>query len=153
MVLSHVIDLWPMPNQNRPLLQAGRYIAFPNEIDGSKFKLSSSGTLVSSSGKPVATPYVVFRVDTDKEVAPDFVVTQRVATLLTQLADGHRTNAISPPFQFLQDTLDNYSVFEDLKRYKELADRDPSELTEEERRLMERLARRERLQPYLPKPR
>jgi hypothetical protein len=151
MVLSRPIELFASGSVNCAQLQLGRYVAFPEDVDGSSFQLGVNGVLIATSGARVELPYVVVRVDSGQQVTPEMVVSQRIATLLTGLQSGNQSDPAATSLKFLQETLTAYSNFKDLKRYTELKAKRPGALTKAEKELMARFEAREDLQPFLPK--
>jgi hypothetical protein len=151
MLFSKPIVLFPPGSLNQAQLQLGRYVAFPADVDGSDYLLATNGLLTTTDGNPVEDPHVVIRIDSGQEISPEVLVSQRVATLLTQLEHGSENNPTSTSFEFLKQTLSSYTDWKDLKRYAELKAKKDDELTQAERELMNRIASREDLRPLLPK--
>jgi hypothetical protein len=146
------MTLYGPDRPNDPPLQTGRYVVFANPVDGNMwYKLQSNMELVRTAPKdmPADVSYAVFSVDAVRTVAPEYLTSQRVATLLTQLDRGNPNTALAS-IDFLSDTLEQYSNFKDLKRFQQLARKDPAMLTQEEKDLMDRLYEREELLPFLP---
>jgi hypothetical protein len=145
------ITLYPpdRPDAGRPL-QTGRFAVFAHETKGSKYQWEEGDTLTRVDGKAVGLSYAIFFVEGVKAVSPEWVLSQKVATLLTQLERGN-DNSAANGLEFLNDTLKQYSNFKDLRRYAELKAKDPASLTEQEKQLMEQIAKREDLKPFLPK--
>ncbi len=131
-----------------PLLRPGCYVVFPHPVPEHDYKLASNLKLIRATGEEAQATYAVFVIDNTNAPMPDYVASQRVATLLTQLDQGNQ-NADQASIGFLTDTLTLYSNYKDLQRYLELKTK-PS-LTDDEKKLMERLAQRPELQPFLPK--
>ena len=93
--------------------------------------------------------YAVFSVDAVKIVAPTYLVSQRVATLLTHLARGNpKTPQAS--VEFLNDTLNQYSNFRDLGRFRQLSFEDPTAWTQVEKDWVDALYSRNDLLLILP---
>lgn len=150
-VLKGAVNLYSLGRMDAPL-QTGTYIFFHSDVDGSKYRLEPGFKIVSRSGGPAKASYATFTIEAVKDVSPQFVDAQRAATLLEQLNKGN-PNTAKTAFDFLTDTLRGYSNFWDLKRYVELKDkkdRDPNALSEEEKKLMERIAKKEDLKSFLP---
>lgn len=125
------------PSPGRGLLQVGTYVAFATEIDGSRYCLTNGGEVQRKDGSQVDVSYVCFQVDTDKAVSPEFVITQRVATLLTQMQAKQTGSSARSAFEFIKETLQVYSSYRKLERYLRLLNK--KEKTQEECALVERL--------------
>lgn len=131
------------------LLRPGSYVLFDRAVVGGDYRLGDDEQLATADGSDVDVSYAVFIVDTVNAPSPEWVMSQRVATLLTQLDQGN-PNADTASVGFLNDTLTLYGNFRDLQRYQELKQKDPGALTAAEKGLMARLAQRPELQPFLP---
>jgi hypothetical protein len=92
--------------------------------------------------------HVVFSVDAVRTVTPSYLLSQRIATLLTQLDRGN-SNTPQVSVEFLNDTLNQYSNFKDLGRFRQLSSRDPAAWTQAETDWVTPL-RRNDLLPFLP---
>jgi len=135
------------PRPGKPPLQKGTYVCFAQPQDPSGFRLHSSG-LLSSGDEPSEVSYSVFDIAPVKQLSPKFVISQKVATLLTQMQKGNQNSAIAT-IDFLSDTLSQYSNFKKLNRYLELKEKQNP--TDEERTLMSEIEKVEILKPFLPK--
>jgi hypothetical protein len=91
----------------RPL-QAGTYVVFARPQDPAKYKLESNGLLTTGSTQPSKISYAVFNIAPQKDVSPNFVMTQKIATLLTQLRFGN-SNSAKGSIEFLSETLTTYA--------------------------------------------
>jgi hypothetical protein len=127
-------------------LQAGTYVAFATNQDPSGFKMHSNG-LLTAGNRPSGVSYAVFDVAPVKQVSPKFVVSQKVATLVTQMQRGNKKSPLAT-VDFLMDTLAQYSNFGKLTRYLELKSKDQP--SDEEKALMAEIAKIEALKPFLP---
>ncbi|MFQ5881514.1 MAG: hypothetical protein ACE5I9_03420 [Candidatus Methylomirabilales bacterium] len=134
------------PRPGNPPFQAGTYVAFGRPQDPAKYKLQSNG-LLTIGNKPASVSYAVFNVAPEKRVNPDFVLTQKVATLLTQMKGNPNTPKAS--IKFLNETLTGYSNFKKLGRYLDLKKK--KNPTDKEKALMAEIAKIEGLKPFLPK--
>lgn len=138
------------PGEVRPgkaPFQFGTYIVFSQPQNPEKFKLESDGTL-TENGNAANVSYAVFNIAPQKQVNPTFVMSQKIATLLTQINTGNE-NSAKKTIEFLNDTLTEYSNFTKLKRYLQIQEKvNP---TEEEKALMEEIKKIEALKPFLPK--
>ena len=126
--------------------QEGTYVVFakPQKPDG--IVLDDSG-LLQSENDISDLSYAVFDVYTEKRVSPDFVISQKLATLLTQLRDGNKNTARNS-IEFVEETLQGYSNFKKLERYIELKDKDSR--SEEEDELMAEIKRINEIKPFMP---
>lgn len=145
--LTCQIDLTP-DGHGSPLLRPGNYILFEHDVDGTAYTLTENMHVEPTAGSAMDITYAVFCIDDDEVGAADFVVSQRVATLLTQLNTSNNPTKTSS--EFLTDTLQMYSNFKDLQRYRELKEREPNSLSPAEQALMQRLEQSDDLKPYLP---
>jgi hypothetical protein len=137
------------PSPGRAPLQVGSFIAFSQPVDPEKFRLDKNGSVFQrANNKPSEVSYCVFSVRPESEVVPEYVLNQKVATLLTQIKNGNK-NSAQGTIAFLQDTLAQYSNFKKLQRYRGLiAKVSPSD---EEKALIDELGGLEELKPFLPK--
>jgi hypothetical protein len=148
-VIKVPFSLYPgKPRPGKAPLQEGAYVAFAHPEDPAEYRLHSNGLLTSGNG-PSAVSYAVFDVSPTEEPSPRYVVSQKVATLLTQMKKGNPASAMST-IDFLDDTLTQYSNFRKLERYLELKNKKGAR-TGEEKALMEHLAGVDALKPFLPK--
>jgi hypothetical protein len=151
--LTQDINLYPAGRQDDIDLQRGRYIVLDQERDVTQFELQPDGRLITKgTDKQVMDfPYLIFRVDPGQEPTPDFVIGQRVATLLTQM-QGKGNDPFQSTLGFVSDTLDGYTSFSDLRRYDQLMQKQKSgqKLSSEEQAVMTRIAGRQDLKGYLP---
>jgi hypothetical protein len=138
------------PGDSRPgkaPLQTGTYVTFAGPQDPTGFTLQANG-LLSTDGNPSPVSYAVFDVAPVKRVSPKFVISQKVATLLTQIHNDNPATVMGT-IEFLSDTLTSYSNFKKLTRYLELKEKiDP---TAEEMGLMTEIEKTGDLKPFLPK--
>ncbi len=130
-------------------LQTGTYAVFGQEIDGNEYLFEPNFTLSRADNKEVKVAYTIFTIEAVKSVSHNYDISQKIATLLTQLERGN-DNSASATLDFLNDTLQQYANFQDLKRYAELKSKDPAKLSDEEKQLMEQIAKRADLKPFLP---
>lgn len=145
------IALYPpdRPDAGMPL-QTGTFVVFSQEVDGTEYQFEPGFTLKRVDGKEIDVAYAIFTIEAVKSVSPKWVISQKVATLLTQIDQGN-DNSAAGTIDFLTDTLQQYSNFIGLQRYAELKSKDPAKLTDEEKELMEQIAKRDELKPFLPK--
>lgn len=134
------------PQPGRAPFQAGSYVVFAHPQDPTKYKLRASG-LLSTGNKPSEVSYAIFNIAPQKQVSPKFVLSQKIATLLTQINSGN-PNAAKGTLDFLNATLSEYSNFKKLDRYLQLRQKDKP--TDEEKALMAEIAKNERIKPFLP---
>jgi hypothetical protein len=150
-VIECPMALYPpdRPDAGMPL-QTGTYVVFSQQVDGAEYAFIPGFELRRVDDKEVKVGYAVFTIGAVKGISPQWVISQKVATLLTQIDQGNDT-AAKGTIDFLADILQQYSNFRALKRYAELKAKDPFALTEEEKQLMERIAKMDGLAPFLPK--
>lgn len=126
--------------------QEGAYVVFAKPQKADELRLDDSGLLQSDSDISDLS-YAVFDVIAEKRVSPDFVIGQKLATLLTQIRDGNG-NAAKGSIEFLTETLAAYSNFRKLERYLDLKDKE--DRTDEENKLMDNIKDIEVLKPFIP---
>jgi hypothetical protein len=148
--LSRPINLWPPKTPRAKTLRAGQYVVFSEEIAGAGCQLADNGVLLGKVPDDVS--YAVFRVDPSKWPMAEFVTSQRVATLLTQLKNseaGLPAGALQTSLGYLTDTLQAYTNFKNLERYQELKSRPTDQLTQPEQELLQKLVQRPELAPFI----
>ncbi len=127
--------------------QEGTYVVFAMPQNPEGIILDDSGLLRSE--KDISDlSYVVFDVYTEKRISPEFVISQKLATLLTQLRDGKKYTA-KRTIEFIEETIDGYSNFKKLERYLELKSK--HDRSEQETRLMKRIEGINAIKPFIPK--
>ena len=149
--ISEPIRFFPPKTKHAKTLRQGRYVVFSDEVDGTQYQLSDSCQLEGRIGENLS--YAVFRIDPSREPSIDYVISQRVATLLTQLRndqEGQPAGMLETSLGYLTDTLKAYTNFTDLQRYQELLAKGSSRTSAEESQL-QKIASRPELQPFLPK--
>jgi len=148
--LVNRLNFHALPNENQVGLRLGRYVFFEHDLDSSNLTLSQNNRLLRDGKEVLNVAYVVCQVVPTNDPSPDYVVNQRVATLLTGLDHAH-ANVSETAVGFLQDTLDAYTGFTDLQRYVDLwkKSQTPAGVTSEERDLMTRIAQNASLAPFL----
>jgi len=134
------------------LLQPGFFICFSKEIDASNLFLGIDRKLHTSNSDGALEyanhSFILLRVDRAYEEAPDFIIDEKSATLLSEIESGkgeRGTNALS----FLTETLKAYNNFNRLKRYKELKD-NIGNLTEDQKSLFDEIKNDPLLMPFIP---
>lgn len=151
--LTHDINLFPSGRLDDIDLQVGRYILLDKDLDATQYQVLPDGGLASAEtgARITDVPYLIFRIDTSALPSPDFVVNQRVATLLTQLSGGSN-DPLTSSLGFLSGTLNAYTGFTDLARYGSLLQKQKSgqSLSPEEQAVMARIKGRADLKDYLP---
>lgn len=121
------------PRPGRAPLQTGTYVMFSQPERGQRFKMEASGLLVEHPTlQPAKVSYITFDVTMDKIVTPEFVIGDKMATLLTQIRSGNRTTAPSS-LDFLTETITHYAKFKALLRYSELSKKIKKTPEEQER--------------------
>lgn len=157
--ISEPIKLFPPGTPQARTIRPGQYVVVSEEVDGAQYQLGDNCQLVTSAGAELGgemdgqLSYAVIRIDPVTEVPVEFVVSQRVATLLTQLRndqEGLSAGALQTSLGFLTDTLKSYTNFTDLQRYQELLEKG-GKRTDGENQQMRQLEQREELKPFLPK--
>jgi hypothetical protein len=148
--ISQIIKLQPVGEPAQIDLQVGRYVLLDRNIDLSNFSIGPDGRLLRGNQEVPDIPYAVFRVERANRPAPDFVVSQDVATLLTQLTQS-QADPFKSSLEFVSDTMQGYKKFKDLQRYKDLAQQKAAgSLTPAEQQVMDRIQSDPTLKPFLP---
>ena len=128
-------------------LQAGTYVVFAQPQDPNKYKMQTNG-LLTTGKRSSNVSYAVFSIAPQKQVSPNFVLNQKIATLLTQVSSGN-ANAAQGTIAFLNSTLRAYANFSKLNRFIDLKKK--AHLTEKEKVLMTEIMKVDELEPFLPK--
>jgi len=136
------------PDAGMPL-QTGCFVVFSRDVKGSEYRMEPNFVVTRLDGREVDVAYAVFQVEPVRAESPKYVISQRVATLLTQIQKGNK-DTTTASLEFLTETLEKYSQFKALERYSELRDKDAGQLTEEEKELMKQIGKRDELKPFLP---
>jgi hypothetical protein len=148
--LVNRLNFHAQPNENQIALRLGRYVFFEHDLDSTKLSLSGNNRLLRDGKEVLDIAYVVCQIVDVSDPSPDYVVSQRVATLLTGLDRAH-ANVSETAVGFLQDTLNAYTDFSDLQRYVELWKKSqaPGGISDDERKLMTRIAAKGALTPFI----
>lgn len=156
-VISEPLKLFPPRTPRHKAMRPGQYVILGEEVDGAQYYLGANGELANRAGEePVGgdgapLSYAVLRIDTVQAVQTNFVVSQRVATLLTQMKNDREAQpagVLQTSFGFLTDTLKAYTNFTDLQRYDQLRQKESHTPGEDDQ--MAQLAKRPELAPFLP---
>lgn len=125
--------------QGWDLLQPGFLVCFAEELDASSLHLGGDKKVYGGSpGRPVLFEhhsYVVVRVTRDALQAPDWLIDQKAATLLSEIENGKRTGRPGA-LDFVRKTFELYTAFSKLQRLNELSLKQ-DRTADEERRLAE----------------
>lgn len=147
-VLSAPLVLYPGPPRiGRMVLQQGVYVVFEQPQDVVNYTLGIDGQL-KRLGKNAPVSYAVLEVGLDASQSPEFVQSQKLATLLSQI-DKDRQGA-QDALAFLSGTVQAYSNYQKLLRYQELKAK--TSRTADEDALMAKIAAIDELKPFLPAP-
>ncbi len=130
-------------------LQTGSYVVFDHQInEPEKYVLDQSGLVTSRNGEEQSgKSYAVFNVKAEHQLQREHVQSQKIATLLSQIRSGN-SNTPKQTIEFLNETLEGYSNFKKLQRYKELKNQD--EKTEAMNDRIKQIKKNPELQPFLP---
>ena len=127
---------------NRKFLQPATYVVFENEVYGSGYSLDPQSGRVRKYSKndngdeileDPEEAYLVFEVIPKIEISHSELVGDNIATLMTQIRDNKNTSSGQFTINFLQETLDYYTTYKKLLRYRELSDEANRTEAEEER--------------------
>lgn len=149
---EHVVKvpfaLYPKdPRPGKAVMQEGSYVIFAKPQSPTNYKLQPNGTLTFGK-RPSPISYVIFDVSATNQPSPKYIISQKVATLLTQMKQGNTSTALST-IDFLNETLTQYDNFKKLERYQELKEK--GTLTNIEKTLMDKIASIGALKPFIPK--
>lgn len=150
--ISQTIKLKPAGDAAQIDLQVGRYVLLDREADLSTFSVAPDGRLLRANQDVVDMSYAVFRVERRNVPAPDYVVSQQVATLLTQLTQS-QSDPFKSPLEFVGETMLAYKKFQDLQRLADLAKKkavDPNSLCDPEKAVMKHIEDDPALKAFLP---
>ena len=152
---THVVKvpfaLYPgRPRIGRAVFQEGVYVAFARPVEPGGYALSENG-LLKKDGLASPVSYVAYEIVRQKFVSPNYVMSQKVATLLTQLHQGNSSVARAT-ISFLNDTISKFSSYRKLERYLDLRARQAAgeALSDEEKALMGEIAAIPELSRFLP---
>ncbi|WP_028857478.1 hypothetical protein [Psychrilyobacter atlanticus] len=128
------------------LLQPGFFVCFAEPVEIKNLILKEDKKVYTKKGDLYThNSYIVLRVTKDTSISSEFLINQRMATLLSELEKGKGENSIQA-LDFLQDTMSSYSLMKKLKRYKELKKK--SIRTEDEENLYHELSNDDELSEY-----
>jgi hypothetical protein len=151
--ISQDVNLYPAGRLDSIDLQTGRYVLFDEDREADQYLVQPDGRLTTKDSTTRVTdfPYIIFRIDSGQTPTPEYVGSQRVATLLTQL-NGNANDPFTSSLGFLSQTLDAYTSFNELERYTQLHQKQKSgqPLSADEQALMSRIGGRPELKDYLP---
>ena len=136
------------PTLGRAPLQTGTFVLFSKPVNPENFKLQQNGQIVRKDGRKFPKSYLVFEVRAKKSVSPEFVMNQKIATLLTQIRSGN-PNTTKSAIHFLGQTLTSYTNFNKLKRYLNLIEK--LSLSDYEKSLLKEIEKIEEIKPFLPR--
>lgn len=110
--------------QGWDLLQPGFLVCFADEIDASSLSLGHDKKVYGGAPtRPILfehQSYVVVRVTRDALQAPDWLIDQRAATLLSEIENGKRTGRPGA-LDFVRKTFELYTAFSRAQRLRELS--------------------------------
>lgn len=150
-IIKHSIRYYPPNNSQRrgkAPLQAGQYVLFRTPLDASGAVLENNG-LIKFKETTATDSYAVFDITPSININPAFIINQKIATLMTQINSAKNGNALESTMKFLNETLVDYSNFRKLERYIDLNEKPVSDLTDEEKELMEKIKTVDDLKPFL----
>lgn len=132
------------PLIGRRMLQAGTYVCVNEAHDPAE--LLFDGSLRTQAGTDPELSFLAFDIRRGNLPAPDYTLTQRIATLVTQLEAGNQSSP-KVAIDFLRETMGEYDAFRKLRRYRELLDK--PDKTDEEQALLERLGKLPALKGFI----
>jgi hypothetical protein len=134
------------------LFQPGFLICFARDVDASNLLLGQNRqvhTKSSGHGAPQRyehLSYIVLRITRDGPSSPDMVTNQKMATLIAELELGRKGKS-TQALEELASTFEAYTAMKRIERYKQLVSK--TDLTREERELLEELGKDPSIRPYL----
>ncbi|WP_194791847.1 hypothetical protein [Pseudomonas sp. UFMG81] len=146
-VVRFPFALYPgAPRPGMAVLQEGTYVVFSQPVDPILYRLQANGQVVRNN-KPSTVSYMVMNVSAQTQVSAQYVLSQKVATLLTQIDKGNERTP-RDTLNFLNSTLQAYSLYKKLERYTEL--KGLANPTAEETALMAEIKKIDALKPFIP---
>jgi len=130
------------------ILQTGHWVCF-SEPQTAGLKLNYDLKVLDDDGADFdGCSYVVYTVRNVFDEEPEWEVTQKLATLLSEL--NGKGESGKPAISFLRDTMNGYSNFKKLKRIQALEDKkSQSTITDEESKRLDTLRNDPSLKPFL----
>ncbi|HUV38877.1 MAG TPA: hypothetical protein VMY39_04655, partial [Planctomycetota bacterium] len=128
-------------DQGYDLLQPGFLVCFGKDVDAEGLVVGSDKKLyICRDGGRYdlfeKASYAVLRIDRTASQAPDLVLQEKMATLLSQL-EGDRGKSSASAMAFLTETFETYSKYRKLERLREL--RKKGTLSDDEKALKDSL--------------
>jgi len=131
-------------------LQPGFFVCFGSSVDASLLQLGSDKKVYFKDGgthkEYEHVSYAVLRVDREQSISPDFEISQKMATLLTEIEQGKGGKG-SSALHYLRSTIESYSTFKRLERHLELKNK--AVKTDEEKQLLTELESDSKLIPFI----
>jgi len=148
-------------NAGYQILQTGHWVCFsePQEQQEGNLRLdphlrivrkdnttTTTNTATTAGGERFRdSSYAIYSVRAEGAQEPGWEIDQKIAKLLSEL-DG-KGNSGRAAVDFLRDTMEGYTKFKKMKRYQELLKKD--KLTEEEKKVFEKLRNDESIQEFI----
>lgn len=132
-------------------IRRGHYVICKDPVDAAQHRLSfaSQFRLTAASGDIPTTDYAVLTIVDGVTEAPDYVVKQQLAGILTQLEDTAGTG-IAAPLTVLTEALGAYNRVAELQRYQELLEKHRANtISPEESQRLDQLLKKSDLQEFI----
>ena len=134
-------------NMGSKILQTGHWVCFSEEQE--EGNMLTPNLRVVFKDDETECSYVVYTVRKMFDEEPEWEISQKLATLLTELQGKGESG--KPAVSFLRDTMNGYNKFRKLERIKELEKKkDSGDFTNEEGERLEKLKKSSDLKPYRP---
>ncbi len=128
-------------NQGEMILQTGHYVFFKEEQSEDGLKMNQNQKIINSDGSEFTKcSYIVYTIKQAKMDAntKKQELDHKMATLLTQIQEGNKNN-LTPALTFLENTIEQYNTFQQLKRKANLKKKPESNRTDAEKELLKML--------------
>lgn len=135
-------------NTGSKILQTGHWVCF-SEPQEQGLQLNYNLKVLDNDKKEFdKCSYVVFTIRSTFDEEPEWVITQKLATLMSEL--NGKGESGKPAISFLRDTMDGYTNFKKLKRIKSLErKKESSSLNDSESYRLEKLKNDLKLKGFL----
>ena len=135
------------PHRGARILQTGHWVCFSDNMP-SGLKITPTLKIINKNGESFKDcSYIVYSIRNILAEEPEWEITQKVATLLTELhgKKGRAKSAIS----FLTSTMEGYANFKKLNRHSEITNR--KKPSKEETMQLKKLNADQKIKPFIPK--
>lgn len=135
------------PHRGAKILQTGHWVCF-SEPQPSGLKITPTLKIINNGGDAFKDcSYIVYSIRNTLAEEPEWEISQKVATLLTELKGKGRSGKAA--ISFLRSTMEGYANFRKLNRYNELDQK--KKPTREEKTQLKKLSADKKIKPFIPK--